>query len=248
MGMRKHGMFEITENRALTHDIFMMRMAGDTGACNAPGQFINILLDGVYLRRPISVCDYNEDEITIIYRVVGKGTALMGEMKPGAMLDVLTGLGNGYGIPGEVEAPLIIGGGVGIPPLYGLAKELVKSGLKPVAALGFANSGDIFFLNEFSRLGCRLILATDDGSAGFRGYITDAVLADGAIYDYVYSCGPKPMLRAVFDMAQTGGQFSFEERMGCGFGACMGCACNTKHGPKRVCADGPVFLKEEIVW
>ena len=248
MGMRKHGMFEIIENRALTSDIFLMRMAGDTGACKAPGQFINILLDGVYLRRPISVCDYQVGEITIIYRVVGKGTALLGEMKPGGMLDALTGLGNGYSIPGEIKAPLIIGGGVGIPPLYGLAKALLRKGLKPVAALGFANSGDIFFLKEFERLGCRLILATDDGSAGFCGYITDAVLADGARYDYVYSCGPKPMLHAVFDMARTDGQFSFEERMGCGFGACMGCTCNTKHGPKRVCADGPVFLKEEIVW
>lgn len=241
------GIFTIAENLQLTHDTYRMKLAGDAGGVTAPGQFINISLPGHFLRRPISVCDADEGSITIIYKVLGRGTLEMTELLPGVQLDVLTGLGNGYDISAAGEAPLLIGGGVGIPPLYLLAKKLIAAGARPHAVLGYNSAADIFYADEFAALGCGLTIATADGSRGAKGFVTDALPAD---YSYFYTCGPSAMLRAVERAAKEGcgGQFSFEERMGCGFGACMGCSMMTKGGAKRVCKDGPVFRREKIIW
>ena len=233
----------IVENRPLTPDVCEMRLTGDTSAIQRPGQFVNIALDGLFLRRPISVCDWTEDALTLIYKVVGKGTAMMAGLRPGARLDVLTGLGNGFDMDACPQRPVLIGGGVGAPPMYGLAKRLIGLGRQPMVILGFNRSSEIFYAGEFAALGVEVKLTTVDGSAGLKGFVTDAMPEDA----YVLCCGPEPMLRAVYGRA-AGGQFSFEERMGCGFGACMGCTCRTKYGNKRICKDGPVLKKEEIIW
>lgn len=242
--MYKNSVYEIKSNKQLTADVFEMRLAGDTQYITAPGQFINILLDGKFLRRPISVCDYSEDEIVIIYKVVGEGTKQMAELAAGEMLDCLTGLGNGYDIS-KSNKPLVIGGGVGVPPLYNLTKRLVADGQSPTVILGFNKKEEIFYEAEFKALGVPVIIATADGSYGVKGFVTDAMPQD---YDYFYTCGPMPMFRAIESKVKTSGQYSFEERMGCGFGACMGCSCKTKYGSKRICKDGPVLEREEIVW
>ena len=239
----KQGFFEIRENIPLTENVFKMTLEGDCSAITAPGQFVNIKLDGLYLRRPISVCDAEGDRLTLIYKVVGKGTEKMSLMKAGT-LDILSGLGNGYDIEKSGSAPLLIGGGVGVPPLYLLAKELIKQGKKATAILGFNTKSEIFYEEEFGALGCEVKVATADGSYGIKGFVTDAL--GGISYTHVYTCGPEPMLRAVYKSITTSGQFSFEERMGCGFGACMGCTCKTVAGYKRICRDGPVLFKEEI--
>lgn len=236
--------YKIKSNQALTADIFKMVLEGDTSAITAPGQFINIQLEGKFLRRPISVCDYDDSTITIIYKVVGEGTAQMSKLQQGEELDCLVGLGNGYDIS-KSKAPLVIGGGVGIPPLYNLTKRLLADGQKPIIILGFNTESEIFYLDEFRALGCEVRVTTVDGSFGTKGFVTDAM---GADYDYFYTCGPMPMFRAIEAKVQTSGQYSFEERMGCGFGACMGCSCKTKYGYKRICKDGPVLEREEIVW
>ena len=223
-----------------------MKLMGDIKAISAPGQFINILLDGFYLRRPISVYDSGANFVKIIYKVVGKGTQKMSELKRGETLDVLLGLGNGYDILKSGKRPLLIGGGVGVPPLYKLAKELINKGCSPWVILGFNTSEEIFCKGEFENLGIKTYVTTADGSEGIRGFVTDAM--DMEDYSYVYTCGPLPMLKAVYEKSETSGQFSFEERMGCGFGACMGCSCKTKYGNKRICKDGPVLEKEEIIW
>lgn len=223
-----------------------MKLMGDIKAISAPGQFINILLDGFYLRRPISVYDSGANFVKIIYKVVGKGTQKMSELKRGETLDVLLGLGNGYDILKSGKRPLLIGGGVGVPPLYKLAKKLIKKGCSPWVILGFNTSEEIFCKGEFENLGIKTYVTTADGSEGIRGFVTDAM--DMEDYSYVYTCGPLPMLKAVYEKSETSGQFSFEERMGCGFGACMGCSCKTKYGNKRICKDGPVLEKEEIIW
>ena len=238
-------MYTILSNEKLTKDIFKMILSGDTTKITAPGQFINIQLEGKFLRRPISVCDCDENTITIIYKVVGEGTAQMSALEDGAELDVLTGLGNGYDITKSTK-PLLIGGGVGVPPLYMLAKKLLESGQKPTVILGFNTADEIFYEDEFKALGCDVIITTVDGSYGVKGFVTNAM--DGVDYDYFYTCGPMPMFRAIESAAKTSGQYSFEERMGCGFGACMGCSCKTKYGYKRICKDGPVLEREEIVW
>ncbi|MBQ3141820.1 MAG: dihydroorotate dehydrogenase electron transfer subunit [Clostridia bacterium] len=225
-----------------------MKLRGDTSDFGNPGQFVNIALEGRYLRRPISVCDYNANEFTIIYKVVGEGTRQMSTMTAGQKLNVLTGLGNGYTLT-DAKAPLLVGGGVGVPPLYGLARRITAQQIRPTVVLGFNSARDVFFENEFRRLGCNVFIATVDGTAGFKGMVTDCIKKSGINYDYVYTCGPEPMLKALYDCTgEIGGQFSFEERMGCGFGACMGCTCETKYGNKRICTDGPVLLKEEIIW
>lgn len=242
--MYKNSLYKITSNKPLTADVYEMCLEGDTRYITAPGQFINILLDGKYLRRPISVCDYNDKEIVIIYKVVGKGTQQMSALSAGDTLDCLTGLGNGYDIS-KSKKPLVIGGGVGIPPLYNLTKSLLADGQKPTVILGFNKKEEIFYENEFRALGADVIVATADGSYGVKGFVTDAVPED---YDYFYTCGPMPMFRAIENKVRTSGQYSFEERMGCGFGACMGCSCKTKYGSKRICKDGPVLEREEIVW
>ncbi len=239
----KQGMFTILRNEPLTAAVWRMTLAGDTGAITAPGQFVNLKLGGFFLRRPISVYDWDEHTLTIVYKVVGQGTAAMAAMRPGAVLDVLTGLGNGYDLRPAGARPLLIGGGVGVPPLYGLAKRLHDC--RPVAVLGFNAADEVFGRREFETLGVQTIVCTADGSAGVQGFVTDALPEDAS---YFYACGPEPMLRAVWDKTDIDGQLSFESRMGCGFGACMGCSCQTKYGAKRICRDGPVLTKGEILW
>ena len=241
----KQGLFEIKENIRLTDSVMKMQLCGDTSAITAPGQFVNISLDGKYLRRPISVCDCEGDILTIVYKVVGKGTEQMQKMSRGS-LDILTGLGNGYDLSKSGDKPLLIGGGVGVPPMYMLAKKLIENGKKVSVILGFNTKDEIFYEQEFKKLGAEVTVATADGSYGVKGFVTDA-MAD-MDYSYFYTCGPEPMLKAIYKVAKTSGQFSFEERMGCGFGACMGCSCKTVTGYKRICKDGPVLEKEEILW
>lgn len=243
--MYKQNKYNVLSNTPLTKDVYKMVLGGDTQYITAPGQFINIQLDGKFLRRPISVCDYDGECITIIYKVVGTGTQQMSEMSEGAVLDVLTGLGNGYDISKSTK-PLLIGGGVGVPPMYNLAKALIANGQKPTVVLGFNTKDEVFYEDEFNSLGCTTFVTTVDGSYGIKGFVTDAMT--DVDYDYFYTCGPLPMFKAVYNATKTSGQFSFEERMGCGFGACMGCSCKTKYGNKRICKDGPVLVKEEIIW
>ena len=249
----------IVENMPLTHDTYRMRLEGDVSAFDAPGQFLDIKLDGHFLRRPISLCDLDytdrygrEGVLTIIYKVLGHGTEEMTRLECGAELDVLTGLGNGYDLSDAGERPLLIGGGVGIPPLYLAAKKLREKELPVTVILGYNSAGDIFYDDEFELLGCDVIIATADGSAGIKGFVTDAFREAACECTYFYTCGPEPMLRAVFDevynKAGISGQMSFEERMGCGFGACMGCSMMTKSGSIRICKDGPVLRTEEIPW
>ena len=242
----KQQMVTIRSNEALTDQVWRMVVAADTSAITAPGQFVNLQLDGLYLRRPISICDWDENSITLVYKIVGEGTQKMSTLLPGAELDVLVGLGNGYDTGKSGDTPLLIGGGVGVPPMYGLCKKLVAEGKHPTVILGFNTASEIFYAQEFAALGVRVLVATADGSYGIRGFVTDA-MAD-VEYTYFFTCGPMPMFRAVNAAAKTSGQFSFEERMGCGFGACMGCSCKTKYGNKRICRDGPVLEKEEIIW
>ncbi len=240
----KQGIYKIIQNVPLTDNVMLMKLAGDTEGV-ACGQFINIKLDGLYLRRPISVCDCEDGIITIIYKVVGKGTKQMQEMTDGE-LDVLIGLGNGYDTSLSGEHALLLGGGVGVPPLYMLAKKLIAEGKKVSVILGFNTKSEVFYENEFRDLGASVTVTTADGSYGTKGFVTDAI---GDIdYTYFYTCGPEPMLKAVYNATKTSGQLSFEERMGCGFGACMGCSCKTLYGNKRICKDGPVLVKEEIIW
>ena len=241
----KQGLFEIVENIPLTRSVFKMTLRGDASAITAPGQFVNIKLEGLYLRRPISVCDVSEDTVTIIYKVVGKGTKQMSEMKSG-VLDVLTGLGNGYDLSTAGERPVLIGGGVGVPPMYLLAKALIAQGKKVRVILGFNTKDEIFYEDAFKALGAEVTVTTVDGSYGVRGFVTDALKETD--YTYFYTCGPEPMLKAVYSASVTSGQMSFEKRMGCGFGACMGCSCKTITGYKRICKEGPVMRKEEILW
>lgn len=242
--MYKQNIYKILCNEKIAKDVYKMILEGDTQYVTAPGQFINIKLDGKFLRRPISVCDCDAASITVIYKVVGSGTQQMAELEIDESLDVLTGLGNGYDIS-KSSRPLLIGGGVGVPPMYMLAKSLIKDGQKPTVILGFNTKDEIFFEDEFKSLGCDVRVTTVDGSYGIKGFVTDAFTDD---YDYFYTCGPMPMFKAIENIAETSGQYSFEERMGCGFGACMGCTCKTKYGNKRICKDGPVLEREEIVW
>ena len=243
--MYKQNKYKILSNEPLTKDVYKMVLEGDTEYITTPGQFINIALNGKYLRRPISVCDYDGDCITIIYKVVGEGTEQMSALKIGTVLDVLTGLGNGYDISKSTK-PLLIGGGVGVPPMYNLAKTLIANGQVPTVILGFNTADEVFYEQEFKALGCDVFVTTADGSYGIKGFVTDALA--GIDFDYFYTCGPLPMFKAIYNAVDKDGQFSFEERMGCGFGACMGCSCKTKYGNKRICKDGPVLEKEEIIW
>lgn len=242
----KQGIFKVTKNVNLTADVMLMTLAGDTSHITAPGQFINIKLENKYLRRPISVCDSVAGEVTIIYKVVGHGTKQMSEITVGAELDILTGLGNGYDISRSGNNPLLLGGGVGVPPLYMLAKELIEKGEKVSVVLGFNTKSEVFYENEFKDLGCDVTVCTADGSYGTQGFVTAAM--ENIDYSYFYTCGPEPMLKAIYKASKTSGELSFEERMGCGFGACMGCSCKTITGYKRICKDGPVMKKEEILW
>ena len=241
----KQSIFTIRENIPLTKDVMKMVLLGDTTAITASGQFVNVALEGKFLRRPISVCDYDERSLTIIYKVVGKGTAQMKNMTPGETLDILTGLGNGYDLSCSGDAPVLLGGGVGVPPMYNLAKNLVTQGKAVTVILGFNTASEVFYEDEFKALGCNVTVTTVDGSYGVKGFVTDALPEQ---YSHFYTCGPEPMLKAVYRATCTSGQMSFEERMGCGFGACMGCSCKTLTGYKRICKEGPVMRKEEIAW
>lgn len=242
----KQSIFTIMENTALTDTVYRMVLSGDTSAITRPGQFVNIRLEGFFLRRPISVCDCEENKLTLIYKVVGHGTEAMRTMVPGQTLDVLTGLGNGYDTSISGNHPLLLGGGVGVPPLYMLARELLAQGKQVTVILGFNKAAEVFYAQEFSALGAEVRVATADGSMGVKGFVTDAMA--NIPYTHFYTCGPEPMLKAVYKATDTSGQFSFEARMGCGFGACMGCSCKTITGNKRICKEGPVLRKEEILW
>ncbi len=242
----KQGIFEITENRKIAKNTYLCVLKGDVSDITASGQFINIKLDGFFLRRPISVCDVNADSVIIIYKVVGKGTEIMAKMQAGEKLDVLTGLGNGYDLSKSGDRPVLLGGGAGVPPMYMLCRLLIAEGKKPSVVLGFNSKDEVFFEDEFKALGADVVVTTADGSYGLKGFVTDAMKEMN--YTYFYTCGPEPMLKAIDKTAVTSGQLSFEERMGCGFGACMGCSCKTKYGNERICKDGPVLEREEIIW
>ena len=238
--------FTLVKNEKIASNTYLSVLEGDVSDITASGQFVNIKLDGFYLRRPISVCNVEGDQLTIIYKAVGAGTEKMANTEVGAKWLVLTGLGNGYDLSKSGDKPLLIGGGAGVPPMYYLARKLVAEGKKPTVILGFGKADEVFFKEEFEALGLTVLVTTADGSYGIKGFVTDAMA--GLDYTYFYTCGPEPMLKAIYDKTETGGQFSFEERMGCGFGACMGCTCKTKYGNKRICRDGPVLEKEEIIW
>lgn len=240
------GIYTVMSNIALTHSVYKMVLQGDTSALTAPGQFVNLTVDGCFLRRPISVYDWDETTITIIYKVVGEGTEKMAKWQKGYECDILVGLGNGFNMSRSGDTPLLIGGGVGIPPLYGLCKRLISDGKKPTVILGFNEQREIFAKEAFEEIGAKTIVATVDGSVGVKGFVTDAMKE--LSYSYFYTCGPMPMFKAIEKTAIGSGEYSFEERMGCGFGACMGCSCKTKYGNKRICKDGPVLQREEIIW
>ncbi len=239
------GIYEVLKNEQLTSTVFRMVLKGDTSALVRPGQFVNLLVEGCYLRRPISVYDWDENTVTIIYKVVGEGTEKMSKWQEGYKCDILVGLGNGFDTAKSGDKPLLIGGGVGVPPLYGLCKRLVAEGKKPTVILGFNEKSEIFCKDEFSAL-CETVITTVDGSVGVKGFVTDAM--KDMDYTFFYTCGPMPMFKAIEKTATGSGEYSFEERMGCGFGACMGCSCKTKYGNKRICKDGPVLEREEIIW
>ena len=242
----KQSIFKILTNEALTSSVYRMTLEGDTSAITAPGQFVNIRLEGKFLRRPISVCDWEAGKLTLVYKVVGHGTAQMAAMTAGETLDILTGLGNGYDLTLTGEHPVLVGGGVGVPPMYGLAKHLRALGKPVQVILGFNTKEEIFYEEEFKALGCTVYVTTVDGSYGIPGFVTDAL--KDLDYSHFCACGPEPMLKALYKASKTSGQMSFEERMGCGFGACMGCSCKTLTGNKRICKEGPVMKKEEILW
>lgn len=245
--MKSMQKYRIIKNERLTNDIYKMILEGDTTWVSNPGQFINITVENCYLKRPISICDWDETTCTIIYKVVGKGTEIMSTMSINENLEVLVGLGNGFNTQIENDEVLLIGGGVGIPPLYGLAKELIKIGKKCHVIMGFNTKSEAFYIEEFKQLGANVVVCTVDGTFGEKGFV-NAAMKSGLENLYYYSCGPLPMLKAVYDASNEHGQLSFEERMGCGFGACMGCSCKTLTGYKRICVEGPVMKSEEILW
>ena len=240
----KNAIFTIKSNRPLTNSVYELVLSGDTESI-LPGQFVNVRVPGFYLRRPISVCDCAEGVLTLVYKTVGHGTEAMAKLQPGETLDLLTGLGNGYDLTAAGASPLLVGGGVGVPPLYYLARALISRGVTPRVILGFNTADEVFYEDEFRALGCDVTVTAVDGSCGVKGFVTDAL---PAAYSYFYACGPKPMLKALCVRTAASGQLSLEERMGCGFGACMGCTVKTANGPKRVCKEGPVFTKEELLW
>ena len=242
----RQDVFEIVSNKNLAPGVYEMVLRGASTEDCTPGRFVQLKLDSFYLRRPISVCDAEEGKLTLVYKTVGRGTEAMAQYECGKRIDVLTGLGNGYDLDNSGDRPLLIGGGAGVPPMYLLSRRLIEQGKRPAVILGFNKAEEIFYADRFRELGIETIIATADGSVGVKGFVTDAM--EGLDYTYTYACGPEPMLKAVYNRAATSGEYSFEERMGCGFGACMGCSCETKYGNKRICKDGPVLTKEEIVW
>lgn len=246
--MYKQNTYKIVSNKPLTDIIYKMVLEGDTQYVTAPGQFVNIEIPGKFLRRPISVCDWTDTTIDLIYKVVGEGTDLMSHMQVGEELNLLTGLGNGFSSCGKALHPVVVGGGVGIPPLYNLVKFLLQEGKRPTVIMGFNTAKEAFYFDEFCKLGIDVFVATLDGTGGTKGFVTDAMEQNLILFDYLYACGPIPMLKALCSATSVEGQLSFEERMGCGFGACVGCSMQTNNGIKRVCKEGPVFLKSELIW
>ena len=246
--MYKNAIYTILKNEPLTPLVWRMVLEGDTQWMTRPGQFVNIALAGKFLRRPISVSDYDEQTITLIYKIVGEGTKQMSGMHAGEKLDLLTGLGNGFDTSKATDKCLLVGGGVGVPPLYNLAKKLLAEGRQVIVILGFNTASELFYEKEFKALGCEVVVTTVDGSKGVKGFVTTAIEELKIDFGYFYTCGPLPMLKALYDHTEQDGQLSFEERMGCGFGACMGCSCKTKYGNKRICVDGPVLDKKEVIW
>ena len=241
--------YRIISNWNLADQVYEMELEGDSSWITHPGQFLNVTIDNAYLKRPISICDWNENGLTIIYKVVGFGTKQMSQKQPGERLECLVGLGNGF--TPEVfdeKKVLLVGGGVGVPPLYGLAKTCLKQGKQPVVILGFTSEKDIFYIKKFADLGCDFKLSTNDGSQGVKGFVSDVMVQEGLTNLPYFACGPMPMLKAVWRTSNAPGQLSFEERMGCGFGACMGCSCETISGPKRICKEGPVLSSQEVLW
>ena len=238
--------FTVKNQTRLTETVYRLTLTGDTSAIVRPGQFVQLQLPGFYLRRPISVCDWDADTLTLIYKVVGEGTKAMTALQPGAALDLLTGLGNGFDTACCGDKPLLVGGGVGLPPLYGLCKTLLREGKHPHVVMGFNTASEVFLEAEFRALNVPVTVTTADGTCGMKGFVTAAL--PGLDFDSTFACGPEPMLRALYNATDKPGQYSFEARMACGFGACMGCTCQTKYGAKRICKDGPVLQKEEIVW
>ncbi len=245
-------LFEITENRRIARDTYLLELAGDTAGLTAPGQFVNVTVPGFYLRRPFSVCAWEPGHLTLMYKILGEGTAALTEIPAGHTLEVLSGLGNGFNVPDNVSSPLVVGGGIGVAPMLGLVEELLTRGTEPTVILGFGSADEIALENEIAELGARVLITTVDGSAGTPGFVTDAMRVlsegEGVPWDYVYACGPTPMLKAVFTQANAPGQYSMEERMACGFGACMGCVMETKDGLRRICKEGPVFESEDLPW
>ena len=235
--------FEIQSNEQIAKNVYRMQLGGDTAGI-LPGQFVNIRVQGQFLRRPISVCNIADGILTIIYKVVGVGTEAMSQLPIGTQLDVLTVLGNGYDLSKAGNAPLLVGGGVGVPPMYMLARQLREIGKNVRVILGFNTKDEVFYEEEFRALGCDVTVTTVDGSHGVKGFVTNAL---NGKQSYYYTCGPLPMIKALIQAAGTNGEVSMEERMGCGFGACMGCTIQTTQGPKRVCKEGPVFPAEILV-
>ena len=242
----KQSMFMILENEELAPDVHQLILEGDTSAIERAGQFVDLKLDGHFLRRPFSICDWSESTLTVVYRTVGKGTAELAEYAPGKMIELLTGLGNGFDTSVSGNKPLLVAGGSGVPMMYALAKELVTQGKQVTAVLGYRTASDVFLARAIELLGVNVIITTEDGSMGTKGFVTDAM--KDLDYTYFYTCGPEAMFKAIDSIAKTSGQFSFEARMGCGYGACMGCTMETKNGYKRVCKDGPVLVREELIW
>ena len=242
----KDVLLRLEKNIEIAKNTYLWELSGDISDITASGQFVNIKLDGFFLRRPISVCDAEGDKLTIIFKVVGHGTEMMAKANVGEELSVLTGLGNGYDLTKSGDKPLLVGGGAGVPPMFMLCKQLIREGKCPTVILGFNTAAEVFYKDEFEALGAKVLIATADGSVGIKGFVTNAM--EGVDYSYFYTCGPEPMLKAVYNASTTSGQMSFEERMGCGFGACMGCSCKTLTGYKRICKEGPVMEKEEILW
>ena len=244
----RESIWTLERTRQLTGDVWELRLAGDTSAMTAPGQFVNIELPGKFLRRPISVCDWDEGSLTLLVKEAGEGTRELVRLPAGTALNVLSGLGNGFDVAGAPENAVLVGGGIGVAPLYGLAKRMLAAGKTFRVVLGFRSGEDAFYLEEFAALGAEVLTATEDGSLGTKGFVTD-VLSGLPDCSYVLACGPTAMLKAVHGLPRlTGGQFSFEARMACGFGACVGCTIQTRKGLRRVCKDGPVFRKEDILW
>lgn len=244
----KRVILEVASNRPLTPLVYEMQLAGDTSAVTRPGGFVEISLDGLFLRRPISVCDFDEGRLTLVYKIVGKGTEQMAGLQVGTKIDVLTGLGNGFDTTLCHSHALLVGGGVGVPPLYRLTRNLIAEGKQVSVVLGFNTQAEIFYADEFRKVGAEVIVATADGSQGIKGFVTDAIRQTGIDFDYFYACGPLPMLKALSEATDKPGELSLEERMGCGFGICMGCSIQTASGAKRVCKEGPVFKKEDVIW